>query len=321
MDATPQRSHPVHTLVIGEALVDIVRRPDGTVSEHVGGSPLNVAVGLARLDHRVRLATHIGDDRHGRAIVDHLAADEVPLTPGSNAADRTPTAVATLDENGSASYEFDIDWRLTAPLPTDPDHVHTGSIAAVLQPGAERVRDHLLGIRSRATISFDPNCRPTLIGSPQDARAPLEQLIGLSDVVKASDEDITWLYGADADLSHVLRLWARLGPSVLVATRGAQGALVHCAATGDTVSVPGRQVDLVDTVGAGDSFESGLISGLLDAGLLGGVEARRRLDAARPDEVRPAIERAIAASAITVSRAGAQPPTRTDLALPPVGRP
>ncbi len=319
MDRPTRRDRPVSTLVIGEALVDIVRRPDGSCREHVGGSPLNVAIGLARLDHPVRLAAHIADDRHGQAIVEHLAADGVSLTPGSTTADHTPTAVATLDEHGSATYEFDIDWRLTAPLPTGAGHVHTGSIAAVLQPGAERVRDHLLGIRRHATISFDPNCRPSLIGAPQGARAPLEQLIGLSDVVKASDEDITWLYGEDADIDQVLRSWARLGPAVLVATRGAEGALVHCASTGQTVSVPGRRVDLVDTVGAGDSFQSGLISGLLDAGLLGGTDARRRLDAADADDVRPAVERAVEASAITVSRAGAQPPTRDDLSLPGAG--
>ncbi len=304
---------PARTLVAGEALVDIVRRPDGSVAEHVGGSPLNVAIGLARLGHPVELATHVADDRHGRLILDHLRADDVALVPGSVSAQRTTTATAILDDRGSATYEFDIEWRLDQPMPGEFGHFHTGSIAASLQPGAERVREVMLGARRSATISFDPNCRPSLIGSSQDARAPLEQLIGLSDVVKASDEDIAWLYGDGADVAEVLRLWARLGPSVLVATLGAKGALVHFAG-GETRDVPVRSITVVDTVGAGDSFQSGLLSGLLDAGLIGDPGARTRLGDAGPDEVMPAVERAIAASAITVSRAGAWPPTRAELA-------
>ncbi len=303
---------PGRTLVVGEALVDVVQRPDGSVAEHVGGSPLNVAIGLARLGHPVELATHVADDRRGRLILEQLRADDVDLVPGSVSARRTTTATAVLDERGSATYEFDIEWVLDQPMPSDFGHFHTGSIAAALQPGAERVRDVMLGARRSATTSFDPNCRPTLIGSPQDARAPLEQLIGLSDVVKASDEDIAWLYGDGADVAEVLRLWARLGPSVLVATMGAKGALVHFAG-GETRDVPVHGVDVVDTVGAGDSFQSGLLSGLLDAGLIGDPSARTRLHHAGPDEVLPAVERAIEASAITVSRAGAQPPTRAEL--------
>ncbi|TWP37422.1 carbohydrate kinase family protein [Leekyejoonella antrihumi] len=302
------------TLVVGESLVDIVHRPGLPPAEHVGGSPLNVAVGLARLGHPVELSTYLARDAHGQAILDHLRVDGVALTTGSTTADHTPTATATLDEDSSATYEFDLMWDLPYRMPTDFDHFHTGSIAAALQPGAERVRDWMLSARAQATTSFDPNVRPTLIGSAADNRAVLEQLIGLADVVKASDEDISWLYGGAAPVDQILPLWARLGPSVVVATRGGNGALVHLTATGETIELPGRTVELVDTVGAGDSFQSGLISGLLDAGLLGGVEARQRLLSADAGAVLPAVQRAIDASAITVSRAGAQPPSRSELA-------
>lgn len=300
-------------LVAGEALIDVVRRQDGSVEAHVGGSPLNVAVGLARLGHDTELATHIAGDPYGALIVEHLSRDSVQLTAGSDTAARTSTAQATLAQDGSASYEFAIDWRLEQHLSADFGHFHTGSIAAVLQPGAIQVEQAIRTAREHATISFDPNARPSLMGDPHDARAQIEQLIGLSDVVKASDEDIAWLYGEQASLDAVLNLWGQLGPSLAVVTRGPYGARVHLSRTGEFADVPGASVNVVDTVGAGDSFQAGLVSGLLDAGLLGGPDARAALRSATLQDVLPAAERAIACSAITVSRAGANPPRRDEL--------
>jgi len=303
----------VDTLVVGEALIDIVQPVDGPVTEHVGGSPLNVAIGLARLGHPVQLAAYLADDAHGRLITKQLAADGVPLVDGSMTASHTPTARATLDGNGSATYEFDLAWDLPYPLPTDVGHFHTGSIASALQPGATKVADAMLLARRHATVSFDPNPRPSLLGEARDARAHLEQLIGYSDVVKASDEDIAWLYGGAVDPAEILTLWGQLGASLVVVTRGGDGALMHVTSTGETENVPGRSVSVVDTVGAGDSFQSGLLSALLDTGLLGSVDARDRLRRAGLTDLRPAVDRAIATSAITVSRAGANPPTRAEL--------
>lgn len=306
------------TLVLGEALIDIVRHVDGSEREHVGGSPLNVAVGLARLGHEVTLSTYIGRDPHGSTIEAHLAADRVPMTDISRTAARTSTATATLDENGSATYDFAIEWDIP-PVTVSADHLHTGSIAAVMHPGASQVEAAMHAARAHATtVSYDPNARPTLMGDPHDVRAQMEQLIGLSDVVKASDEDIRWLYGEGTPLAEVLTLWGRLGPALVVATRGADGALVHVpAAADDVLPIEERSVGVIDTVGAGDSFMSGLLSGLLDAGLLGGPDARERLRRAGHADIRPALERAVETSAITVSRAGAQPPTRADLAATP----
>ncbi|WP_018156841.1 PfkB family carbohydrate kinase [Demetria terragena] len=299
------------TLVIGEALVDIVREPDGAQHEHVGGSPLNVAVGLARLGHDVELATRIGEDDHGRLIEEHLGHDFVPLSPGSHSTNRTATAIATTDESGAAEYEFAMEWDLGA-VPTGFQHVHTGSIAAVMQPGATAVRTALEQARATATLSYDPNSRPTLMGEPHDVRQEMEQLIGLSDVVKASDEDIEWLYDG-TPLEEIARLWGRLGPLVIVVTRGADGALVYLPRADDMVSVEGRPAEVADTVGAGDSFMSGLLSGLLDHGLLGGTDARERLAQDSREPVLDAVHRAIYTSSITVSRPGAQPPRRDEL--------
>lgn len=301
----------VRTLVIGEALVDIVHEPNGSVHEHVGGSPLNVAVGLARLGHAVELMTSIGEDHHGRLIDEHLGHDFVPLSPGSRSAAQTATALATTDETGAAHYDFSMEWDITA-VPTGFQHVHAGSIAAVLAPGADAVHAAMERARPAATVSYDPNSRPTLMGDPDDVRPQMERLIALCDVVKASDEDIEWLYG-DVDPGEIAQEWGSLGPAVVVVTRGADGALVHLPRVGETHRVPGRPARVADTVGAGDSFMSGLLSGLLDHGLLGGPDARERLGQDSRQAVLEAVDRAIRASAITVSRPGAQPPKRDEI--------
>ncbi|GAB3756373.1 carbohydrate kinase [Yimella radicis] len=306
----------MRTLVVGEALVDVVRPVNGEVAEHVGGSPLNVAIGLARLGHPAQLATFIGDDDRGAAIRAHLAADDVQLVAGSDGAERTATAEAVLDETGAATYTFDIDWQVPYELPA-AEHLHTGSIAAVLQPGASAIREACFTQRAHGTISYDPNCRPQLMGEPGDARSDIEQLVGLCDVVKASDEDVRWLYG-EVPVEQIARLWAQLGPALVVVTRGSDGAVACLPSAGsdDAVkTVAGQSVSVTDTVGAGDSFMSGLLSGLSDAGFLGSLAARSRFQKAGWDDVLPALERAVAAASITVSRAGANPPTRADLAI------
>ena len=300
-----------HVTAIGEALIDIVVPVDGSSVEHVGGSPANVAIGLARLGHPTDLATHIGTDARGTRIAELLAAEQVDLAPGSTSATRTPTAQATLDAAGVATYEFDLEWELDPTLPVPAgSHVHTGSIAATLQPGGTAVLAIVRAARQHSTVSYDPNARPTLMGSPEQARPVIETLIGLSDVVKASDEDIAWLYPGE-DIADVLRGWSALGPRVVAATRGGSDLLVLVG--GELHQRPAARVVVIDTVGAGDSFMSGFISGLLDAGLLGGTDARERLAEATWEDIAPAVERAMACAAITVSRAGANPPTRAEL--------
>lgn len=298
-------------IVAGEALIDIVVSRTGE-AEHVGGSPANVAIGLARLDHPAQLACHIGTDERGRRIEQHLAGEQVQLFPGSTAAERTPTATALLGPDGAATYAFKITWELDPELPVPPGvHFHTGSIAATLPPGGDAVRDVAARIRDTSTISYDPNTRPQLMGHPEDVRDRVEELVRLADVVKASDEDMEWLYEG-RQLEDVLRHWADLGVPLAIATRGGKGALVLVQGELHSASLPA--VEVVDTVGAGDSFMSGILSGLLDVGLLGGPEARARLRTADWAQIQPAVARGLACAAITVSRAGANPPRRGDLA-------
>ncbi|HBX82619.1 MAG: carbohydrate kinase [Propionibacteriaceae bacterium] len=300
-----------HITVIGEALIDIVSAAGREPVEHVGGSPTNVAIGLARLGHPTTLVTQLGPDERGRRIATLCASERVELAPGSMTAHHTSTALAEIDALGNAHYVFDFSFDLPAGLgsPT-PGHVHTGSIAATAPGGHANIAKRLANVREVATVSYDPNARPALMGTPIEARAMVEELIALCDVVKASDEDVDWLY-PDKQLPDVLRHWATLGPRLVVATRGAEGALIL---VGDTLhELPALRTAVADTVGAGDSFMSGLISGLLDADLLGGPEARARLRAATWPIVQPAIERARRTSSITVSRPGSNPPTREDL--------
>ena len=177
-------------LVIGEALIDIVEHPDSKegTTEHVGGSPLNVAVGLARLGRDVDFLTHIGNDGRGQRISAYVEASGAQLVPGSVSAGRTPTAVATIADDASATYTFDVDWRLSGTPPVAPPlFVHTGSIAAVREPGCLAVAALLDAYRVSASVSFDPNVRPSAIADRDQARARIEHLVERSDIIKVSD--------------------------------------------------------------------------------------------------------------------------------------
>ena len=296
-------------LVLGEALVDIVERGRQR-SEHVGGSPLNVACGLARLGHGTRFGGWWGTDEYGRAIETHAEAHGVELLPGCAAAARTSTALARLDAAGHADYEFDLDWQLP-PLPglDDVQHLHTGSIATTLPPGADTVLAAARAVAGRGSFSYDPNCRPAIMGGPAAVLDRVGGLVGLADLVKASDEDLAWLFPGEP-VESVVQRWLETGAGLVVITRGASGASGWLPAAGRLdFAAPPSQV--VDTVGAGDSFMAGLISGLLDAQLLGVGPGRLRRSAWRP--VAPAIERALAAAAITVARPGAYSPSRAEV--------
>lgn len=297
-------------LIAGEALTDIVVDADGARREHPGGSPLNVAVALARLGHDAHLLTAIGDDARGDAIRAHLDESGVQLTPASVRPGRTSTAEAVLDAHGAATYTFDLIWDPdTAGLPEAPDAVHTSSIAAVLEPGATTLSALLRSARGSSTISYDPNARPTLMGAPEDVRARIEENIALSDVVKASDEDVAWLYGTE-DVEDVAASWRDLGPSLTVLTRGGDGAVAFSAS--GRVQVAPVQVEVVDTVGAGDTFSAGILDALAAKGLLG-ADRREMLAAIPSDDLATVLRRAAALSAITVSRAGANPPWSHEL--------
>jgi fructokinase len=292
-------------LVVGESLVDMVVRPNGTVLEYAGGSAANVAVALARLGRPVQFLTALGDDKQGAVLAYLLNEAGVAIVGDPHTVSRTATATATIGIDGSASYVFDIEWSLGALPDIRPAAVHACSIGAVLEPGAAQVHSLLEQLRPDATISYDINARPALTGvGPRLVRA-VEEIAALADLVKASDEDLESLYpgrSLEASAAHLLGL----GPSAVILTRGGQGAT--WIAEGLSVGVPAPHVPVADTIGAGDTFGAATIDALWDFNALGG-----RLPALDTAQIESVLRHAARAAAVTVSRAGANPPYKQEL--------
>lgn len=296
-------------LCIGEALIDVVIREGSTAVEHVGGSLLNVAAGVATQGHPAHICAWWGKDERGDRLARWATDSGVSIVPGTDSAEKTAVAYAMLDDQGRATYEFELEW--VVPKLGDLSrfsHLHTGSIAATLEPGGTQVVDTVRRIKDHATVSYDPNIRPALMVEPAAVVGRVEEIVALADVVKASDEDVNWLY-PDEPVEDVMRRWIAAGPSMVVLTRGPWGAYALLAGNRDMLHLDQMTVTVGDTVGAGDSFMAGLISGLLEAGFLGSLEARDRLREAGWSDVQPALHKAVITSGLTVSRNGAYAPT------------
>jgi fructokinase len=306
---TPDREIFAHTraLVIGEALIDIVRRPGAEPVSHAGGSPMNVAYGLGRLGVPTTLVTQIGADPFGEIITEHLRAAGVDLLPGSVTASATSSATATLDDAGAASYDFDLRWELAdVPLPAPCTLIHTGSIAAILQPGGRAVHAAFTSAPAGTLLSYDPNVRPGIMGRRDDVVRAVEDLAAVAHVVKMSDEDAGWLYPGRS-LDQIARDYVAAGAALVAITRGGDGALLR--AGGATTELPAHPVSVVDTIGAGDSFMSGLLYAILVGETVPAI-LQNELGAS---ELGRLGQVALASAAITVSRAGANPPTVAEL--------
>jgi len=293
-------TEPFDVVVVGEALVDIVVSPRGT-AEHPGGSPANVAYGLGRLGVSTGLMTSIGDDHYAAAIEKHLHSAGVRLLPGSRGTGVTATATAVLASDGSAQYDFDIRWELPRIAPSAlPKILHTGSIATFLAPGASVVRELLEQSHRRCMVTYDPNIRPALLGSQAEATTLFEDLLPFTDVVKLSDEDAHWLYPR-LTVDQISQRILGSGPALVAVTRGGDGSLLT---TRDAqVAVPSVRSAVADTIGAGDSYMSALIYGLL----------MRGADGLAPSVLEALGRMAAKAAAITVRRPGAHPPTLDEL--------
>lgn len=299
--------------VIGEALIDLVPgRSPGDYQARPGGSPFNVAIGLARLGHRTALMARLADNAFGRMLRGHAAAEGVDLAAAPYVAEPTTLAVVSLDADGHAGYDFYLegtaDWQWTdaelARVPADTAVLHVGSLASWTPPGAARI--HAAATRMRehdsTLISFDPNIRPLLLGGPERARPLVEQFVGVAHVVKASREDVQWLYPG-ADLARIGERWLELGALVVVITDGPHGAHLMRADAPPTLR-PGRSIRLVDTIGAGDSFTSALLGGLVRRGL----HTPRTLSQCAADLLAETVDEAVLISALTCERVGADPP-------------
>jgi len=292
---------------------------------HLGGGPANAAVAAARLGSPTALLARVSRDGFGQRIRDRLARAGVDGRYLVPAREPSSLAVVSFDAARRPSYDFWLagtaDWQwseqeLPDPLDDDVRALHVGSLAAFLEPGASAVDRFVRaeGLRGRVTLSFDPNLRPAILvdadGSLDVARQRVERLVGLVDVVKVSDEDLGWLY-PEVEPDKAAAVWAAHGPALVVVTHGAEGAVAISRAA--TVAVPAPVVDVVDTVGAGDTFSGALLHGLDTAGLLGpgGAERIAALDA---DGLTRLLTTAVTAAALTCTRAGPTAPTAADLA-------
>jgi fructokinase len=310
--------------VIGEALVDLVSVAGDrdTLRARPGGSPYNTAIGLARLGVPCALVARISTDSFGDRLRAHLEENAVSLRYAVAAPEATTLAFALLDAEGTADYEFYVqgtaDWQWTpdelpATLPSDVSAVHSGSLALAIEPGASILDDYLRREHDRGavTISFDPNVRPQLVPDRDSARQRVERQVGHAHLVKASSEDIGWLYPGEP-LDAVLDRWRALGPALVVGTLGPNGALA-LGPGGRRLHVPAPTVRVVDTVGAGDAFTAALLAGLDEQELL----SKLRQDTPEPIDdtvLGPVLTRACRAAAITCTRPGADPPNQEELA-------
>jgi fructokinase len=303
---------PESFVVVGESLVDIVVPADAERHEAVGGSPLNVAVGLSRLEVPSTLVTRIGQDRYGEMIVDHLRDSGVTLATGSMVAGgKTSTSTAHLDEQHAATYDFDLSWDLPQQLlAEDTRGLHVGSIGVALQPGQAAVED--LVRQAAATgvfVSFDPNIRPFFLDDRDAAWRDVQAIGAGARLLKLSDEDLRLLRPGVGEDDVCRELLEGELTELVVLTRGAQGATAFTE--GAVLPVDAPPTDVVDTVGAGDSFTAAMVALLWEWGVVAAGEgALSSLDDSRVELL---VRGAVTVAGVTCSRRGANPPTRREL--------
>lgn len=298
-------------LVMGEALVDLVIDPRQNSSEPVavpGGSPANVAIAISRLGIPVDLVAWFGKDLYGDMMRGHLEESNVNVASGTDLAPFTPTAEAHLDQNGAATYTFNLEWDPPAPIdiPDSAAVVHTGSIGAVLQPGTDAVLEAFIRAREQALTTYDPNARPSLMGDVDVARPIIESFVSNSDVVKVSDEDLGWLYPGTPAVDAARAWTERFQVPLVVVTRGKEGPIAWTS-SGVEVSVIPAEVKVIDTVGAGDTFMGGLIDALWRRDLVG-RGAGEAISLLSEEQLAEIIEDASRMADIVVQRRGANPP-------------
>jgi fructokinase len=307
-----QIESPLPVLVVGESLVDLVTM-SGSRAAHPGGSPLNVAFGLGRLGVPTELLTEFADDDYGVLLSEHLATAAVSVIRQPDGRRRTSTAEVTVASDGAANYAFDLQWTLS-PLSIVPPAriIHTGSIAAVMQPGAEAVVELFTMAAPEVVLTYDPNVRAEIMGERDAIRARVESVARKCTVVKLSDEDAYWLYprlSSDEVCDH----FVSLGVGLVAVTLGPQGCVL--ATREARVRHPAVRVDVVDTIGAGDSFMSALLFALATTRDVSPTTIAHLTT----HELEAVATVALASAAITVSRASAMPPTLAELTAATAG--
>jgi len=302
-------------LVSGEALIDLIPVADehGRYDAVRGGSPYNVAIGLARLGEPTAFVSRLSTDANGESQAAALAADGVDLSLAERVAQPTTLAFVMRGTAQTGSrYSFYLDatnfdgaWPFPKVWPVKARHLHVGSISAVDPRHGESVVAALARAKGAVTTSFDPNIRPLVTPDRKSVVPLVERQAALATVAKASEEDLEWLYPG-RPIEETLKVWSRLGPRFCVATFGVKGAVAYF--DGERLAVEAPRVKVVDTVGAGDSFMSALLAAMDSDGALGAGATPSR------DRLAAWLAFAAAAAALTCTRKGSDPPTRMDMA-------
>jgi fructokinase len=299
-------------VVCGEALIDRIHNGDGTQHAAPGGGPFNTARALARLEVPTAFLGRLSNDVFGRQMAGLLASDGASLALTSTGPEPTTIAIADVDGEGFAEYQFLIEGTSAPNLTLDmvPEHfgpevtaLYVGTLGLVLEPMASTLAELVSREHSRRLVMLDPNIRVGLIPD-SDYRERLQKAISQSTIVKASESDLAWVYpGLDYKLAAAQVL--RDGACLAVVTLGARGAFG--AHRDIRIQVPAPQVEVVDTIGAGDAFGAGLLAWVHDHGVI-----RPELSLSE-EELTAALEYACLAGALTCARAGADPPWKKEM--------
>ncbi|UWU95418.1 carbohydrate kinase [Bradyrhizobium sp. CB1015] len=300
-------------IACGDALIDFVptRNLEGreAVMPAVGGSCLNVAIGMARLGAPTGFVGGISTDLFGRMIADHATASNVALDLATRSDHQTTLAFVRIVEGESHYAFYDAEtatrnWtyrRGTIPLDR-VEALHVGSTTLVNDQGAAETEALIADGRASSTISFDPNCRPNLVKDKATYLARMAEFAGSADLIKMSDFDFAYLFGEEPYQQRANTLLAQ-GTSLVVITRGNNGAIAWHAQAGQ-IEVAAPKVEVADTIGAGDSFQAALLFALYKQGRI----ARPRLKDIGADELRRALSFAANCAGLTCTRPGADPP-------------
>ena len=291
-----------------EVLIDLI--PDGTERKAVvGGGPANTAKALARLGIATQFIDGISSDQYGQMALKELHHDGVLLDYVNFSEKPTCLAIVSLSQNGGATYEFVIDGTATFdfshswlpnPFELKPSLLHIGTLVTAIEPAASVLHEWASKVAEVAPVVFDPNIRPAVLGNRDLYLAAVEKWVAISSAVKVSDEDLNWLYPGES-IDSIVNRWLSDGVALVVVTFGSNG-LTGFTSDGK-IEVGAVKVDVIDTVGAGDTVGAVLVEAIIEKGLAN----------LTGDNLKTMLTRAAKAAAITCSRSGAKPPTKLEI--------
>jgi fructokinase len=295
--------------VCGEVLIDLI--PDAKERKSVvGGGPANTAKALAKLDIATQFIDGISSDQYGQMALKELQQDGLLLDYVNLSDKPTALAIISLSNAGAATYEFVIDETATFdfshtwlpdPFKLKPALLHIGTLVTAIEPAASILHEWASQVAEVAPVVFDPNIRPAVMGNRDLYVAAVEKWVAISACVKVSDDDLYWLY-PDEKIESVVNRWLSDGVALVVVTYGAKGLTGYTAA--GSVAVDAVKVEVVDTVGAGDTVGAVLVEAIVEKGLSN----------LTGDLLKQTLMRAAKAAAITCSRMGAKPPSKMEIA-------